>query len=426
MIPNRPSSFSLTGGQDKAVLKSKLKTITPEDVDKISEALKKFGRANKQFTAVATMIISKADLKLKAKGKDKDKSADQILPLRTQMEASKNQLKTPNDSFATELRDFKDNSDLLTTLKFLTRAAELTSFAAQLVGIGKALTLILEDDTLFKQMLTAISTTRDSLFELVEIYSSYDLGEDLLNNVSTAANNVEQSYNELVETRSDGNTQLIQSGKRLEIEAVSRACVLALTKFVNSFGGRLTQNILLEAKVSSSTVVQLAATLNDLANTEHNLLSRKEIRNVILQDASSVKDTFLQFLDVAKREVSNPTPKTALIVQQASENVRNHIRQILSHINAFYAFTPNRSSASATDDNGLPEPSAADVERAEKVCAIPEPIVPPPPPKEEESNQVPTCLYLLLSLLIVCKKRLFVLVHHHLFLRQTSSFLSLA
>lgn len=373
-LPPKPSITSKPPVPTKPPkLPPKPVVLSEKEHEQINEACKKFCNANKQLLAVSRSTFATAKNIL---------TTAKIEFLDAQLGLALDDLKDFNNKYSQFIRDSAKVYDHKKTVNNACLTIDISNFSSIICAALKLAAIECEDESMFRQCLKAITTIRDSLMLVIDALNAAQdkVDSSLVPQLEKRLGACNSSLAGLVGHKTTG--PLITDGTRMEIEAAIRAAVVSIARLVNSFNGTLEQTIVSEAKVASCCVAQVWATLNEMVNTNTNLLAIPKIREIISSYTSEIKQGFNIFMEKTKMQVANPSEDQFEAMKANEAPFRALLRKIVAHIQAFSEIdTENRSSVVVEDI----KPNEKHNNAADKFVSDPEDIVPPPPDNIKQS-----------------------------------------
>lgn len=375
-IPEKPKIMPKPGSvTTPPKIPPKTSILSEEEHVQICEACKKFCNANKQLLAVSQATLSKVR---SAVDPVKEKF------LNDQLEFAVDDLKLFNNKFSEYIRDASRAYDQKQTNFIACLTVDIGNYSSIICAALKVAAVECEgDESVFKQCLKSITTVKDSLIQVVDVLKALPEKVDpsLVPQLEVHTKKTTTILAGLVGQKTTG--PLISVGTCMEIEAATRAAVVSIAKLVNSFNGPLEQSIVSEAKVASCCVAQMWATLNEMINTNTNLLSTPEIREKIIGFTSEIKQVFAVFMEQTKKQVGNPSEKTLSLMKQSELPIRALCHKIVSQIQAFSVIDTSQKKEIKIESI---KPTQEQIKVADSIVSDPEEIVPPPPTSITQST----------------------------------------
>lgn len=371
LIPEKPSKNPIIPPK----LPPKPAVLSKEEHTQVCDACKKFCNANKQLLAVSQSTLSKVR---SAVDPVKEKF------LNDQLALAADDLKAFNNKFSEFIRDAAKAYDHKQTNNVACLTVDIANFSSIICAALKVAAIDCEgDESVFKQCLKAITTVKDSLIQVVDVLKGLPdkINSSLVPQLEVHTKKTTTILAGLVGQKTTG--PLISVGTCMEIEAATRAAVVSIAKLVNSFNGPLEQSIVSEAKVASCCVAQMWATINETINTNTNLLSTPDIREIIIGFAAEIKQVFAVFMEQTKAQVGNPSTNTFQVMKDSEKSIRSLFHKIISQIQAFSVIDTS-SKAEIIIDTIKPTPEQIKV--SDSIVCDPEDIVPPPPTNITQST----------------------------------------
>ena len=305
--------------------------------------------------------------------------------LKNQIKTSHSELGDGFNTFSNDVRSSSSTKSVNDLKKLYQDSTNYVNPTSTLINAMKQLTKEAEDETLFKQTVTALTTSRDSLTLLVDAatkFSSFIDGDSILPQLNKVADCAVKAVSFLIGSKTG---KLINIGRRLELEAAARAVILSTYKFVNLFNAaRKNLDALSEIKIVSATVSQMIATLNETVNSNPNLLSFPNVKQAIIDYGGKLKVVFSQFVLETQNQVQKSSAEAFPHMLSAFEEVKNCVRDILLDL---LCYAEKDTSELASNPNVKLTPSKEINERAARAHANLDDFVPPLPPATEQASE---------------------------------------
>ena len=295
-----------------------------ELVDKIFEALKKFCNANKQIIVVSKSAETKID---SSSHPSKESGKANLL-------IGRDNLTGTNTNYDAKIKSGmkSSNKTIDIILENLQGIIDVASSAYFLMSILKTNTIEFGDESLFKQSLTSITTSRDSIQSLVDLLNFHSKlrSDPITAQLKNIVKNSDMALNMLIGSKAG---KLITDCKRNELIAASKVVINSLSSILNSFITNNKSNLVTEVKVASCTISQLLATLNDTISSNLNLFSLPSIKMKITNQSNNLKLLFGDFMEILIELVSckiqnSRNSSTSLL--ESFELIRNAVKEIVT------------------------------------------------------------------------------------------------